>query len=90
MIVITGETFREKARPIRFVLFLFSFFLSPFRAMTAKIPPVIAKIRAAPPTVEIGVIKLAVVALSSAHFFFPLSSFLSLFLPLFSTYPDQV
>lgn len=75
VIVITGETFREKARPIRFVLFLFSFFLSPFRAMTAKIPPVIAKIRAAPPTVEIGVIK-PVVALSSAHFFFS-SFFLS-------------
>lgn len=84
VIVITGETFREKARPIRFVLFLFSFFLSPFRAMTAKIPPVIAKIRAAPPTVEIGVIKLAVVALSSAHFFF---LFLPFFLSFFHFFP---
>lgn len=72
VIVITGETFREKAHP--FVLFLFSpfFFFVPFRQREAtKIPPDNCEnSRRGAASVKIGVIKLPVI--------FPPPPFLSL------------
>lgn len=70
-IVITGETFREKARPFVSFLFFFSLFFANARTAT-KISPVIAKIRGASAGIKIGVIKLLVIFPPPIFFsFFP-------------------